>query len=210
MGCVFKDKKEKILAIIFSLFYILMLILNIDTIRLPFLQNFRYAINSLVIDFAPLIAPALILIFIFTYEKEYKFKTWLLPIGFGVNLVLSVIALIFGNTSVMLLICVFGVKYILALICSVLMIAAIVLMFIGTLFNFRYIDLFRYGALSYAILCLCLLVIDFINVGGFAYIQSVPVEYPAINIFALVRHIAQVHFYIGVFILTLKKNKDLV
>ncbi|MBO5726628.1 MAG: hypothetical protein J6S00_06170, partial [Clostridia bacterium] len=124
MGCVFKDKKEKILAIIFSLFYILMLILNIDTIRLPFLQNFRYAINSLVIDFAPLIAPALILIFIFTYEKEYKFKTWLLPIGFGVNLVLSVIALIFGNTSVMLLICVFGVKYILALICSVLMIAA--------------------------------------------------------------------------------------
>ena len=206
MGCVFKDKKEKILAIIFSLFYILMLILNIDTLHLPFLQNFKYAINSLFIDFTPLIAPALILILIFTYEKEYKVKTWLLPTAFGINLGLGIITFISSHSSVMMLICVFGVKYVITLVCSFLMLVAILLMFLGTLFNLRYIELFRYGALSYAVLCLCLLVIDFINVGGFAYVQSVPDGYTAINIVAFVRLIAQALFYIGIFILTLQKK----
>lgn len=210
MDCVFSNKKKNILAICFSVLYIVTLILKID-FRVSLFQNLRYTINSLFVYLTPMIVPAFILTLIFTYEKDYKFKTWLLPIAFCVNLILSVLTQISNIPSMQLIVNLYGLKYIPSFLCSFSMCVAIVLMFLGTLFNLRYIKLLKYGALAYAILCLCSTIIEFLNVGGIAYIQSVPAEYSAINIVALGQLVSCALFYVGIFILTTnKENKDLV
>ncbi len=210
MDYVFSNKKKNIFAICFSLFYIVMLTLNID-FRVSLFQNLRYTINSLFVYLTPMIVPVFILTLIFTYKKEYKFKTWLLPIAFGVNLILSALTQISNIPNMKLFLFLYGSGYLPRLLCSFLMCVAIALMFLGTLFNLKYIKLLKYGALGYAILCLCSTIIDFISVGGLAYIQSVPTEYSAINIVALVQLISCALFYMGIFILTTnKKNIDLV
>ena len=71
--------KQKIIAITITVLHIIILVLNID-IKLPFFHNFRYAMNSLVTDLIPLITPVLVLTFLFTLNKEYKLKKWLLPL----------------------------------------------------------------------------------------------------------------------------------
>ena len=210
MNCIFSNKKKNIYAICFSLFYIVMLTLEID-FRVSLFQNLRYTINSLYVYLTPMILPVFILVLIFTSKKDYKLKTWLLPISLGVNLISSVFTLISNIPNMKLIISLYGLKQLPIYLCSFLMCVAIALMFLGTLFNLKYINLLKYGALGYAILCLCSTIIEFISVGGFAYIQSVPAEYSAINIVALVRLISCALFYMGIFILaTNKKNIDLV
>ena len=210
MDYVFSDKKKNIFAVCFSALYIVMLTLKID-FRVSLFQNLRYTINSLFVYLIPMIVPAIILTLIFTYKKDYKFKTWLLPIAFGINLILSILTQIANIPSMQLIVNLYGLKYIPSFLCSFSMCIAIALMFLGTLFNLRHIKLLKYGALAYAVLCLCSTIIEFLNVGGIAYIQSVPAEYPAINILALVRLVSCTLFYVGIFILTTnKKNKDLV
>ena len=187
-----------------------MLTLEID-FRVSLFQNLRYTINSLYVYLTPMILPVFILVLIFTSKKDYKLKTWLLPISLGVNLISSVFTLISNIPNMKLIISLYGLKQLPIYLCSFLMFVAIALMFLGTLFNLKYINLLKYGALGYAILCLCSTIIEFISVGGFAYIQSVPAEYSAINIVALVRLISCALFYVGVFILTTnKRNTNLV
>ena len=86
------------------------------------------------------------------------------------------------------------------------MLVAITFMFAGTLFDFKYINLLKYGALGYVILSFVIYVAEFINVGGFAYIQNVPDGISPINFIALIRGLAQILFYIGIFILTVNKK----
>ena len=210
MDCIFSNKKKNIYAICFSLFYIVMLTLKID-FRVSLFQNLRYTINSLFVYLTPMIFPIFILVLIFTSKKDYKFKTWLLPIVLGVELIVSILTQISNVFNMKVTVPLYGLKYLPIFLFSFLMFVAIALMFLGTLFNLKYINLLKYGALGYAILYLCSGIIDFIYVGGFAYIQSVPAEYSAINIVALVRLISCALFYVGVFILTTnKRNTNLV
>ena len=210
MDYVFSNKKKNIFAVCFSALYIVMLTLKID-FRVSLFQNLIYTINSLFVYLIPMIVPAVILTLIFTYKKDYKFKTWLLPIAFGINLILSILTQIANIPNMQLIVNHYGLKYIPSFLCSFSMCIAIALMFLGTLFNLKHIKLLKYGTLAYAVLCLCSTIIEFLNVGGIAYIQSVPAEYPAINILALVQLVSCTLFYVGIFILTTnKKNKDLV
>ena len=204
MDYVFRNKKKNIVAICFSVFYIVMLILKID-FRVSLFQNLRYAVNSLFVYLTPMITPIFILIFIFTYKKDYKFKTWLLPIAFGVNLILFVLIQISNIPNMQVLNYLYGLKQLPTYLCLFLMCVAIALMFLGTLSNLKHINLLKYGALGYAILCLCSTIIDFINMGGFPYI-CVLAEYSARNIVALVREVSCVLFYVGIFILTTNKK----
>ena len=205
MNYVFRNKKKNIVAICFSVFYIVMLILKID-FRVSLFENLRYAVNSLFVYLTPMIAPVFILILIFTYKKDYKFKTWLLPIAFGVNLILSVLTQISNIPNMKLIVSLYRLKYIPGFLCSFSMCIAIALMFLGTLFNLKHIKLLKFGALAYAILCLCSTIIAFLKVGGITYIQSVLTGHSAINIVALVQLVSCALFYIGIFILTTNKK----
>jgi len=208
MKSIFKDKLEKSIAIIFSVFYIIMLILNID-VRLPFVHNFRYIVNSLVIDIMPLTTPVFVLVFLLCLNKEYNFKKWLLPVAFGVKVLIAFLTLCGSFSTIRAIF--LTPEYILVLLCSCLIFVAIVFMFIGTLSNFRHINFIKYGALSCAVLNLVTLIIDFISVGGFKYLQSVPVGVPVVKLSLLITSLASTLFYAGIFILfNSKKCSDLV
>lgn len=207
MSLVLHNKKN-ILAISFSVFYIIMLILNID-LKLPLFQNPRYAINSLIVYLTPIITPVFVIVFLLTHKKEHRLKQWLLPIAFGIPVIRSFISLFSSFSIIDLLIS--DPQNHLLLFCSCLMFLSIILVFIGTFFSFKHINLMKYGALSYAILSLVTLIINFIAVGGFAYLKSVPMGVSPINIIALIRSVSCTLFYIGIFILTTnKRNTDLV
>ncbi len=207
MNGIFKDKKRNLIAACFTALYTIKCILDVE-FKVSYFQNFRYAISFLFVYLAPIITPALVLVFLLTLKKEYRLKRWLLPIAFGVKAVSALISLCFSFSTIGLVVSM--PKYTLILLCSCLIFFAFVFMFIGT-FNSKYINFLKYGALSCAVLYFVTLIIDFINVGGFEYLQSVPNGYSAINFSALISSLAIILFYIGIFILaTNKKNTELV
>lgn len=196
---------KNIIAIAFTVLHIIILVLNID-IKLPYFQNFRYAINSLVTDLIPLIIPVLVLTFLFTLNKEYKLKKWLLPIAFGIKIIISFFTLCSNFTIIDL-----GVSestYAVMLTYSGLIFIASVFMFIGTLLDFKYINFLKYGALSCAILNLAAFIFDFIAVGGFEYFKRVPAGTPALNLLVLTEILTRIFFYIGISVLTINKDRD--
>lgn len=198
MNSIFKEKRN-IIATAFIAFYTVMLILDID-FRLPFFQNIRYTVNALITYLLPLIPPILVLIFLFSLDKEYQLKKWLLPIAFGLKIIGAFISLCSSFASINYFIS--SPLYTIIFLCSCLTFIAIVFMFIGTLFDFKYINLLKYGALSCAVLFIAVLIIDFIAAGGFAYLKSVPAGVSAINFVALIRAFSGILFYIGIFIVS--------
>lgn len=203
MNNMFEDKRKNIVTIIFTALYTVMLILNID-IQLFFGGNIRYLINSLTIYLMPLITPVLVLIFMLSKNKEYKFKKWLLPVAFGISALVSFVLLSSRFSVIGLYVSDF--KLIVLLICSCLMFLSTLFMFIGTFPSFKYIDFLKYGAFAYAVLYFISHIVDFIAVGGFAYLPSVPDGYSAINFFALFLSFTKTLFYIGIFISITNKN----
>ena len=191
--------------ICFSIFYIITLILKLDFSTPGY--NLRYIINYLIINLPLLITPILILTLILTHKKDYKFKPFLFPVAFGVSFVLSLITQIFNISNMKSVISLSGFNYAPIYLCSFLICLANGLMFLGTLFSFKHIKLLKYGALGCAILYLCSSIAEFIAVGGFEYIQSVPEEYPAINILAFLLLISHMLFYIGIFVLIPNQKK---
>lgn len=180
-----------------------MLALDID-FRLPFFLNLRYTINSLAIYLMPLITPVLVLIFMFSKSKEYKGKKWLFPIAFGVKIINDLL-LIHSNFYMIGLI-VSVPKLLLTFLCSCLMFAAVVFIFIGTLFDFKYSNLLKYGALSCALLTFATLIVEFNAVGGFKYLQSISFGAPATYLIEWIRTLTCVLFYIGIFVSTSNKK----
>jgi hypothetical protein len=204
MNSLFKDKKKNTLAICFTSVYALCLILTINFKKSLFLLNFAYALNSLILALIPLITPVLVLVFLLTLKKEYRFKKWLFPVAFGVKFVTNLISLILGIGSLQYLLT--NPLQITMYFISVLMTATFGLMFVGTLFNFKYLKLLKIGAIAFVVLSLIFYVIEFISLGGMAYFQIVPQNASPINFMVLIKFIAQSLFYIGIFILTLKKE----
>ena len=84
------------------------------------------------------------------------------------------------------------------LIISFLILVAIIFMFMGSFFNFKYINFLKYGALAGCILRL---------------ISSTPliITLPFLDLHLLIQCLAYILFYVGIFILaTNKENADLV
>lgn len=206
MNNLFANKRKNTLAICFTSIYTLFLILTFNFNAAYFSLNFRYALNSLFIDLTSLITPVLVLIFLLTLKKEYRFKKWLFPIAFGVTFARSLVSLISSFNTLKYAIT--TPLYLVIYLCSWLMLITLALMFVGTLFEFKYLNLLKFGALGYIVLSFTVQVIEFINVGGIAYFQNIPQGIAPINFVALIKLVAQLLFYIGIFILTLK-NKNI-
>ena len=205
MNNLFANKRKNTLAICFTSIYTLCLILTINFNKSLFLLNFRHALNSLILALIPLVTPVLVLVFLLTLKKEYRFKKWLFPIAFGMKFISNLISLILGIGSLRYLLT--NPLQITMYSISVLMAVAFGLMFVGTLFNFKYVKLLKIGAIAFVVLSLIFNVIEFISIGGFAYFQNVPQTVTPINFVVLIKLIAQSLFYIGIFMLTLK-NKN--
>ncbi len=208
----FESKAKNIMAIIFSCFYAFMTFIGFD-FNFAHYANLRYAVNTISSNVALLLLPVAVIVFIALRKKDFTFKKWLLPIAFGLMLVKSAITLYY---SVMNTITVFDgeihVTVLSLLIITALSFVAIAVMFVGTLGDFRLAALLKYGALSYAVITLLFLVFDFIAAGGLEYFEKISdltdsVTFWIIYIRSLMVFIAQILFYIGLFILFPAKKK---
>ena len=183
-----QNKTKRTLVICFTLFYLLTQIIDQEFIKFVFFQNFTYIF--------PLFATTLILIFCVLKTEKYWWQKWLLPVAFGINLfynggsLLSNLRYINYNIE--------NPLYFMQLIISFLILVAIIFMFMGSFFNFKYINLLKYGALAGCVLRL---------------ISSTPliITLPILNLHLLIQCLAYILFYVGIFILaTNKENTDLV
>lgn len=184
MEYLFQNKKKNILAICFSLIHLLMLIING-----PFWGVTRLAV------------PIALLVLLFTVNKEYRIKKWILPVAFGIALVGSIRTLIanIGNMRIIG----YNSLYFIVFMCSILITVAGAFMFVGVLLGFK--NPLKYGALAAIVLTLVSFVVDFFAAGGFKYIQSVPDGISVVNFSALALRFTQVIFYVGIFILATNK-----
>ena len=207
-----QSKAKNIMAIIFSCFYAFMTFIGFD-FNFAHYANLRYAVNTISSNVALLLLPVAVIVFIALRKKDFTFKKWLLPIAFGLMLVKSAISLYY---SVMNTITVLGEESLLILwimlVFSLVAFAAMTVIFIGTLGNFKLAALLKYGALSYAVITLLFLVFDFIAAGGLEYFEKISdltdsVTFWIIYIRSLMVFIAQILFYIGLFILFPAKKK---
>lgn len=203
---MFKNTRKNMVAVIFTAFYTLMLVLNID-FRLIYLQNFRYLINFFIIDILPLFTPVLCFLFLFSLKNEYKFKKCLFPVAFGIMAIRILLALC-GSFSTLGIVPL-TLAHTVVLMLSCLIFVSSVFIFIGTLFDFKYISFIKYGAIASAVLNFATLMSDFISVGGFRYLQSVPEGFTSVNLIPLITSLACSLFYMGIFVLfTDKKRED--
>lgn len=204
MNSLLQSKKKNLIILSFTVLHIIMLILKIDLWQFPFIQNFRYAVNSFFIYVVPLISAVLVLVFFSSANKEYLLKKWLLPVAFGANFISN---LILADASFSVI----GLTdsdplYIATLLCGALILAAMASMLVGSLFDFKYICFLKYGALGYVIISFIVMVIEFIQVGGFTYLQSVPSGFSPINIPVLIRFLVRMLYYIGIFMFATSKK----
>ena len=190
MDYLFQNKKKNIIALCFTVFYFVMLVING-----PFWGISRLAI------------PIAFVVLLFTHKKEYLIKKWILPVAFGIALIGSIRTLISQIDNIEYVIEFYGKAsiYSVLVVCSVLTVVAGAFMFVGVLLDFK--RPLKYGSLAVAVIGVATLVLDFISVGGFKYIQSVPADTTAVNIYALILSIAQTLFYIGIFILATNKEE---
>lgn len=199
--------RKNILPIIFTAFYALMSLLEFDFYLYVFSAPWRYAVNSLVTGLLPLLTPIFVLCFLLLINREYGFKSWLLPISFAIKFILIFMS-ICSSISLLPLMDLASVPiYYTLLACSFLNCLSLLCMFVGGLFNFKYLNLLKYGSLAASITVSLSPVIEFVFLGGFAYLKSIPEGYAKINYISLLTNISAILFYIGIFIFTLNISK---
>ena len=212
MNNILNNKRKNIIAICFTTFYLIMLILD-SHIDFDYFINVRFVINSILIgEILPLITPVFVLIFLFSANKEYKLKKWLLPIAFLVTLISQFFALYHVIYNYKLI--VIAPRYAISVLWSCLMLIADIFMFIGTLFNFKYLKLLKYGALACALIKFISIIIEVINnIENFYFVDLInnsygigSVLFDYFNLTLFIKMISFILFYIGIFILTNTKE----
>ena len=190
MDYLFQNKKKNILAACFTLFYLVMTVIVFGASGVG-----RMAI------------PVALLILLVTANKNYRIKKWILPTCLGIGLISSIRTLIANIGNFKNAIEIYSSpQYSLLIVCALLTTISGAAMFVGALFGFK--RLFRYGALAVSVISFVTLVLDFISLGGFEYIKSVPNGYTAVNFGALILSLSHVLFYMGIFVLANNKEKE--
>lgn len=203
MNHLFSDKWKNTVAISFTVFYLMMLILNLD-FNLLSEGTLRFIVNSLLLQAVPFAAPLSLLWLIMSRKVESSLKKWLLPLAFGAKFLFGLMSFVSSLNSLRATL--ENPMYLIILCLNALSVAAFVLVIIGTLFDFKYIKLLKYGSLALAVITFISPIIGFIIAGGFEYLRVVPSEFAAVNWFLLIKSIAEALFYLGIFILTTNKK----
>lgn len=179
MTDLFENKAKKTSTIVFSALYMLLLILSVNLL--------------------PLITPAMVIIFLLTVNKEYRLKKWLLPIGFGIDFI-GAFLLYYSYLE--------GVPLIWEtawfLLRAFLMCVGSGCMFVGALFNFKYRNLLKYGAIVCAAVCFVMLVIELTNLPTTLLMCMMQDTSFMLYLLEWMQLFTRILFYIGIFILATK------
>lgn len=203
---IFKNKTKNILAIVIT---------ALSTIKPLF-----YTINALnnFMDFlyfaGQLLPHVMILIYLLTLKKLYKFKELLFPAAFAINILSAVYASSVSAVNV------FGIVggiqgtiiFLKSSIYNIIAIVAFALCLIGSLFNFKNVKFLKYGTVIMMIWPVVFLIKEFIEVGGIAYWQNIQQENLSSVIIAHIQGVLQIAmsilFAFGLFNLTLNKKGE--
>jgi hypothetical protein len=150
----------------------------------------------------------LILYYLSSENKPFKFKKYIFPLSFGIivcrNLYIFAVS-ITGTPKYIL----FENGTIILFAFSLLLLLFNILCFIGTLFEFRFLIFLKIGCIGYILTILIMQIYEFFLLGGMEYINSIPKETLPISISALVKTASIILFYIAIFVYSIGK-KDML
>lgn len=148
---LFKSKSHNILATVFSAVYILSLVFD-SGLSMVYFENFntaslRYLINTLFILALNAAAPLVLVLAALTSGKSRIIRKYIVPAGFGIR-ALTALGLAFSSGELALL----GSKNAIGIVLYILVCLqglAVILMFIGTLFDLEYPALLKWGSIVF-------------------------------------------------------------
>lgn len=181
-----QNKSAKIIALSFTFIYAFSLVFSRELLEMLILQN--------LLHFLPVATAILSIVFFFAPNKNFWWKKWVLPTAFLLNLIYNFVYFIlsYGDISLISL----GLTdsiFVIRFVCTMLCLATFAFMFAGTLFDFKYIGLLRYGALANTVFTLISL----------ATVVFTPSHLPFSS---LLKIFGKMLFYIGFFVLTTNKK----
>ncbi len=187
---------KNIIAICFTIFYMISLAKGSLVWQM-------YRISDFLMFTLPLFSAFVILLFLISKRFNFELKKWLLPLALACELINRIILNFYGLLTIKMQIkynAMYPVTFIFSCIATIL----IAVMLIGTLFDYKYIKLFRYGTLAYIILSVGLFIFNLIN-GNF-YHQIDANGTLAINPVRVTESLLQMLYFVGIFLLSTNKR----
>lgn len=180
-------KKPQVYIMLFTVLNLFKIILNTDFTSLTLIGSLS--------KFLTLAAPLSVILYFIAEKKGLDFKKFILPIGFGLSSItvfiagwqaaaLSVYDEVFGSVNVIMI---------------AIQALAMVLMFVGTLFDFESVGYLKFGSLLFigttVISFVTGAVLDKLN-GGYGF-----------NLIPLINFFINCLFYFGIYLLAKEKSK---
>ncbi len=190
-----QNKKKNAAAICLTCLYI------INLLREDMVMEFYYA-SSFLSFTLPVISAVFVLVFLFSKNKEYILKRRMLTFALAGDLISCVYSII-SSLSCLDIMVEHNPTYPITVIVSCLLSILTAVMLFGTLFKFKYINFFRYGALSYVVLSVANLVFGLVNVGESAYYY---LDSGNLNISVLISTLLSIGYMLGLFIISTNKR----
>lgn len=214
MNTLFQNKAKNIVAVSFAALLITVSIWEFDFSIFPHAAaegGWRYMLNTLLVPLIKWVAPVSVIIYIFTMNKDYRLKRWLLPLAFGIHWCTHLVLLMVSFSSIIphfesfVTASFYNVSLLLTTGAAFI---ANTLIFIGFLLNGNPIWV-RVGSLLYVVPMVVLYTVEFFAAGGLAYYQAYWDMMSASFIQSWISFVSSVLFYIGLFILSTNTPKPL-
>ena len=187
---LFQNKTKHIVAICFVSLYVIMLL------REPLVLQF-FELPSFMYGTLPAISAVFLLVFLLTKGKNYILKDYMLSIVLAGEAVSKVFSDCFSLNSFSFMLKIDPLYP--ATMLSCLITIMVILMLVGTLFDFKYIKLLKIGSLSCVVLCGARLVLELVDMLFFA--EWMNLYYP---VFFLTRTL----YFAGIYVLTTNERSE--
>lgn len=190
-----QNKKKNAAAICLTGLYI------INLLRENMVWQFYY-VSSFLSYTLPMISAAFVLVFLFSKNKKYILKRRMLTVALAGELISCVYSIV-SSLSYLDIMVEQNPTYPITIVVSCLLSVLIAVMLIGTLFNFKYIKLLKYGALSYVVLSVAKNIFDLVNVGESVYYYF---DSGKLNISLLINALVRIGYIFGLFVISTNKR----
>ncbi len=196
---IFKNKIKNIFVTIVTAICILIQLNELHSYSI-----FYPDLKSIAIKFISLFPYLLIFIYMITLKREYAIKKWLFPISFAIFSLLTVYAIIgcfkdYTNSLEGLLTILVVVNL------DIVLLASYILSLIGSISNFKRVNLLRIGITICIVFMLCSRIWYYYSTYLYAYYHWIS---PTIMLGEILRDLVSLLFYISILCLTLTKKSE--
>ncbi len=200
---LFRSKKKNIFVGGTSAAYLLITLLTsgIGSYNDPLWASWRYILNTLFIWIFSNFSTICILLYLLTLKKEYRLKKWILPFGFGLSCLCSLLSFSYSVSAVNAVATPYSITIFIFTCLSAL---AVLLCFVGTLFDFEFLRVFRAGLLLNIAVPVAALITDTVYNVINGYFDTYGIA--GVNFTAIIEFLILMLFNIGLFSLTTNKE----